>query len=81
VRAAAALALSSAVYGRDNAAASVLALRVVKACNTRTVQLPDRHIPNCKAYDPAYVGELAVIIDRGMREMLVEQKTFSTTSP
>src|SRR5450830_882308 len=31
-------------------------------------------IPNCKAYDPAYAGELAVIIDQGMREMLVEQK-------
>ena len=31
-------------------------------------------IPNCKAYDPAYAGELAVIIDHGMREMLVEQQ-------
>lgn len=31
-------------------------------------------IPNCKAYDPAYAGELAVIIDQGMREMLVEQQ-------
>ncbi|HEY9094825.1 MAG TPA: pyruvate dehydrogenase (acetyl-transferring), homodimeric type, partial [Hydrogenophaga sp.] len=31
-------------------------------------------IPNCKAYDPAHAGELAVIIDRGMREMLEEQK-------
>ncbi|WP_342131043.1 alpha-ketoglutarate dehydrogenase [Hydrogenophaga sp. OTU3427] len=31
-------------------------------------------IPNCKAYDPAFAGELAVIIDAGMREMLVEQK-------
>ncbi|MDP3373649.1 MAG: pyruvate dehydrogenase (acetyl-transferring), homodimeric type, partial [Hydrogenophaga sp.] len=31
-------------------------------------------IPNCKAYDPAYAGELAVIIDAGMREMLVEQR-------
>ncbi len=31
-------------------------------------------IPNCKAYDPAFAGELAVIIDHGMREMLVEQK-------
>ncbi|MPM82382.1 Pyruvate dehydrogenase E1 component [bioreactor metagenome] len=31
-------------------------------------------IPNCKAYDPAYAGELAVILDAGMREMLVEQK-------
>lgn len=31
-------------------------------------------IPNCKAYDPAFAGELAVIIDAGMREMLVEQQ-------
>ncbi|WP_394756698.1 alpha-ketoglutarate dehydrogenase [Rhodoferax sp.] len=31
-------------------------------------------IPNCKAYDPAFAGELAVVIDYGMREMLVEQK-------
>jgi pyruvate dehydrogenase E1 component len=31
-------------------------------------------IPNCKAYDPAFAGELAVIIDHGMREMLEEQK-------
>jgi len=31
-------------------------------------------IPNCKAYDPAFAGELAVILDAGMREM-VEQQT------
>jgi pyruvate dehydrogenase E1 component len=31
-------------------------------------------IPNCKAYDPAFAGELAVIIDRGAREMLIEQR-------
>ncbi len=31
-------------------------------------------IPNCKAYDPAFAGELAVIVDTGMREMLVEQR-------
>ena len=31
-------------------------------------------IPSCKAYDPAFAGELAVIVDAGMREMLVEQK-------
>ncbi len=31
-------------------------------------------IPNCKAYDPAFAGEMAVIIDHGMREMLVQQK-------
>ncbi len=31
-------------------------------------------IPNCKAWDPAFAGELAVIVDRGMHEMLEEQK-------
>jgi pyruvate dehydrogenase E1 component len=31
-------------------------------------------IPNCKAYDPAFSGELAVILGQGMREMLLEQK-------
>ncbi|MEO8656133.1 MAG: pyruvate dehydrogenase (acetyl-transferring), homodimeric type, partial [Ramlibacter sp.] len=31
-------------------------------------------VPNCRAYDPAFAGELAVIVDRGMREMLVEQQ-------
>jgi pyruvate dehydrogenase E1 component len=31
-------------------------------------------IPNCKAYDPAFAGEMALILDRGMREMLVEQR-------
>ena len=31
-------------------------------------------IPNCKAYDPAFAGELAVILNHGMREMMVEQK-------
>ncbi|RYX91232.1 MAG: alpha-ketoglutarate dehydrogenase [Comamonadaceae bacterium] len=31
-------------------------------------------IPNCKAYDPAFAGEMAVIIDQGIREMMVEQK-------
>jgi pyruvate dehydrogenase E1 component len=30
-------------------------------------------IPNCKSYDPAFAGEMAVIIDHGMREMLVDQ--------
>ncbi|CAN5624790.1 alpha-ketoglutarate dehydrogenase [soil metagenome] len=31
-------------------------------------------IPNCKAWDPAFAGEMAVIVDAGIREMLVEQK-------
>ena len=30
-------------------------------------------VPNCRAYDPAYAGELAVIIDYGMKRMLSEQ--------
>ena len=31
-------------------------------------------IPNCKAYDPAFACEMAVIVDAGIREMMVEQK-------
>jgi pyruvate dehydrogenase E1 component len=31
-------------------------------------------IPNCKSYDPAFAGELAVVLDAGMREMMLEQK-------
>ncbi|MEJ7932067.1 alpha-ketoglutarate dehydrogenase [Ramlibacter sp. AN1015] len=31
-------------------------------------------IPNCRAWDPAFAGEMAVIVDHGMREMLVEQR-------
>jgi pyruvate dehydrogenase E1 component len=30
-------------------------------------------IPNCRAYDPAFAGELAVIVDHGARRMLEEQ--------
>jgi len=30
-------------------------------------------IPNCKAYDPAFASELAVIVNQGMREMLIDQ--------
>jgi pyruvate dehydrogenase E1 component len=34
-------------------------------------------IPNCKAYDPAFAGELAIIIDHGAREMLeLQQDVF-----
>jgi pyruvate dehydrogenase E1 component len=29
-------------------------------------------VPNCRAYDPAFAGELAVILDRGAREMVEE---------
>jgi pyruvate dehydrogenase E1 component len=38
-----------------------------------TSHLTASTIPNCKAYDPAFACELAIIVDRGMREMLVEQ--------
>ncbi|MCC6867846.1 MAG: alpha-ketoglutarate dehydrogenase [Burkholderiales bacterium] len=31
-------------------------------------------VPNCRAYDPAFAGELAVIIDHGMRQMLERQE-------
>ncbi|MEO6960252.1 MAG: alpha-ketoglutarate dehydrogenase [Burkholderiaceae bacterium] len=31
-------------------------------------------VPNCRAYDPAYAYELAVILDHGMRQMLELQR-------
>jgi len=31
-------------------------------------------IPNCRAYDPAFAGEFAVILDHGMRQMLERQE-------
>lgn len=31
-------------------------------------------VPNCRAYDPAFAGELAVIMDHGMRRMLEQQQ-------
>ena len=31
-------------------------------------------IPNCKAYDPGFACEMAVIVDAGIREMMVEQQ-------
>jgi len=30
-------------------------------------------VPNCRVYDPCFAGELAVIVDHGMRRMLQEQ--------
>jgi pyruvate dehydrogenase E1 component len=30
-------------------------------------------IPNCRAWDPAFAGEMALIVDHGMRRMLLEQ--------
>ncbi|MCI3208008.1 pyruvate dehydrogenase (acetyl-transferring), homodimeric type [Pandoraea capi] len=31
-------------------------------------------IPNCRAYDPAFAHEMAVIVDEGMREMIQQQR-------
>ena len=31
-------------------------------------------VPNCRAYDPAFAGEMAVIIDHGARQMLERQE-------
>ena len=31
-------------------------------------------IPNCRSYDPAFAGELAVIMAHGMQRMMVEQR-------
>jgi pyruvate dehydrogenase E1 component len=31
-------------------------------------------VPNCRAWDPATAGELAVIVEHGMREMLEQQR-------
>jgi pyruvate dehydrogenase E1 component len=31
-------------------------------------------VPNCRAYDPAFVYEIAVIMDHGMRQMLEQQR-------
>jgi len=31
-------------------------------------------VPNCRAYDPCFAGELALILDHGMRRMLQEQR-------
>jgi len=31
-------------------------------------------VPNCRAYDPCFAGEFAVILNHGMRQMLQEQR-------
>jgi pyruvate dehydrogenase E1 component len=31
-------------------------------------------IPNCKAYDPAFAGEMAVIVNQGIQNMMIEQR-------
>lgn len=37
-------------------------------------QLQFATVPNCRAYDPAFAYEVAVILERGMQEMLEEQQ-------
>ncbi|CAG2147260.1 alpha-ketoglutarate dehydrogenase [Cupriavidus plantarum] len=39
-----------------------------------TSQLVAATVPNCRAYDPAFISEAAVIIDHGARAMLDEQR-------
>jgi pyruvate dehydrogenase E1 component len=39
-----------------------------------TSQLIASTVPNCRAYDPAFASEVAVIIDHGSRRMLEEQQ-------
>ncbi|WP_295679631.1 alpha-ketoglutarate dehydrogenase [uncultured Nevskia sp.] len=36
-------------------------------------QLIASTVPNCRSYDPTFAGELAVILDHGMRRMLEQQ--------
>jgi pyruvate dehydrogenase E1 component len=38
-----------------------------------TSQLVASTVPNCRAYDPAFAGELAVIMDHGARQMMERQ--------
>jgi len=46
-----------------------------RACSTRTLQPPDRlHHSDCRAYDPCFGYELAVILHDGMRRMLDAQE-------
>ena len=37
-------------------------------------QLVAATVPNCRAYDPAFIGEAAIIIDHGARAMLEQQR-------
>ncbi len=38
-------------------------------------------IPNCRTYDPAFAGELAVIVDHGMRQMMDENYAQPSLPP
>ena len=46
-----------------------------KACSTRTAAATSwpPTVPNCRAYDPAFAYELAVILDHGTRRMMERQ--------
>ncbi len=33
-------------------------------------------IPNCKAYDPSFAGEMAIIVDAGIQQMVVDQEDW-----
>ena len=48
-----------------------------KACSTRTATATCSRcaVPNCRAYDPAFAYELAVIIQDGIRRMYGEQES------
>ena len=37
-------------------------------------------VPNCRAYDPCFAGEFAVILDHGMRACSRRARTSSSTS-
>lgn len=39
-----------------------------------TSLLSAAHVPNCRAYDPAFGYEMAVIIQQGLQEMVAEEK-------
>ena len=55
-----------------------------RACSTRTARshVVAATVPNCRAYDPAFADELAVILDHGMRaDARAAATTSSTTSP
>ena len=54
-----------------------------RACSIRTARamLLAATVPNCRAYDPAFAGELAVILDHGARRCWSAATTCSITLP
>jgi pyruvate dehydrogenase E1 component len=54
-----------------------------KACSTKTATATScgpASIPNCVSYDPTFAYELAVIMQDGLRRMVADQETCTTTS-